>query len=139
MMDNAQNESKRSKSNNEIKNILVCVTQQKNCERLINKAVETKTSDETSINVLHVAKENLNIFHASSDSEVLEYLFNVSKAVGANLTVIKSNNTIQSIIKYVYENNIDCVILGKPAKKLDKDSTFSQLMGLLPDIPLVFG
>jgi len=119
------------------KNILVCVTQQKNCERLIKKAAEIGKPAGAQIHVLHVARENINFLSGNSDSEALEYLFRCSKAVGANLTVIKSDNVIKAIADYVKENNIDCIILGKSNSKKGSDSFVRQLSANISAIDMI--
>lgn len=131
-----ENSNNNDNSTN-IKHILVCVTQQKNCERLIKKAIEISTPINATISVLHVAKEDFNILDASNNSEALEYLFSVSKSAGANLTVITSDNTIKSIEQYVADNDIDCIILGNSPKDSDNTSFVNQLMDKLSDIHVV--
>ena len=79
-----------------VNNILVCVTQQKNCERLINRAVSIGRGTAT-IHVIHVVLEENNFMNTSHESEALEYLFGVSKSVGASLSVIKASNITDAI------------------------------------------
>lgn len=42
------------------KNIMVCVTQQKTCERLIKKGKELKDKIDGELHVVHVAREDEN-------------------------------------------------------------------------------
>lgn len=76
----------------ETKNILVCVTQQKTCERLINAAHEILKKYKGELHVINVVKDNVNFLDSSTESEALEYLFGLSKSIGANLAVLKSND-----------------------------------------------
>ena len=103
------------------KNILVCVTQQKTCERLIKKAHELLNDYKGDLFVINVVKNDVNFLDSASESEALEYLFNISKNIGANLTVLKSDNIAGTIAKYADENHIGCVILGKsPSENKEK-------------------
>ena len=95
------------------KNILVCVTQQKNCERLIKKAYEIVSEYKGILYVINVVKNDLNFLDSAKESEALEYLFSISKSIGANLTVLKSDDIAGTIAQYADENNINCIILGK--------------------------
>lgn len=96
---------------NAASNILVCVTQQKTCERLINKALEfSKKGD--SIYIIHVAKNSWSFLDNDKEGEALEYLFGIAKSVGANLTVLRSDNIVDTICEYAHDNNIDLLVMG---------------------------
>lgn len=92
-------------------NILVCVTQQKTCERLIKKALEFSDNDD-SIFIIHVAKNNWSFLDNEKEGEALEYLFGIAKSIGANLTVLRSDNIFDTIVHYALENKIDLLVLG---------------------------
>ncbi|MDF2988308.1 MAG: UspA domain protein [Eubacterium sp.] len=92
-------------------NILVCVTQQKTCERLINKALEfSKVGD--SVYIIHVAKNSWSFLDNEKEGEALEYLFGIAKSVGANLTVLRSDDIVETIVEYARENKIDLLVMG---------------------------
>ncbi len=115
-------------------NILVCVTQQKTCERLIRKAAEMNVEMEGELFVLHVAKNGWNFLDNAKEGEALEYLFGISKSVGANLTVLKSDNIIESIMNFIKENGISYIIIGESPND-HKENNFSQeLEGLLQNV-----
>jgi K+-sensing histidine kinase KdpD len=97
--------------NPSVSNILVCVTQQKTCERLIEKALEF-TNDSDSIYIIHVAKNNWSFLDNEKEGEALEYLFGIAKSVGANLTVLRSDNIVDTIVAFAIENKIDLLVMG---------------------------
>lgn len=117
---------------NRQKNILVCVTQQKTCERLILKAVALKNEFEgkCSIFVIHVAKDGLNFLDNPCEGEALQYLFEISKSVGADLFVLKSNNVIRCIAEFAKDKVIDCIILGKSMAG-QSENDFSAKLGTI--------
>jgi len=115
----------------DIKNILVCVTQQKSCERLINHAHELIKEYGGQLYVLNVVKSDVNFLDSPKEPEALEYLFNISKNIGANLTVLKSDDVIGTIARYADENSIDCIILGKSPSKRKGDYFLRELKKLL--------
>lgn len=103
------------------KNILVCVTQQKTCERLINKAHELVNEYKGELYVINVVRNDLNFLDSVRESEALEYLFGISKSIGANLAVLKSDDIAGTIAQYADENHISCIILGKsPSENKEK-------------------
>ncbi len=97
--------------NPSVRNILVCVTQQKTCERLIKKALEFSNAGD-SIYIIHVAKDNWSFLDNDREGEALEYLFGIAKSVGANLTVLRSDDIVDTIAEYVRENKIDILVMG---------------------------
>ncbi|MGI6669908.1 MAG: universal stress protein [Acetivibrionales bacterium] len=113
------------------KNILVCVTQQKTCERLIHEASELRNECNGDLFVINVVKNDLNFLDSASESEALEYLFGISKGVGANLTVLKSDDVPGAIAQYANDNDIDCIILGKSRASKQSDQFLKRLKSLL--------
>lgn len=95
-----------------IKNILVCVTQQKNCERLIMTGYEKINKEKDKLFVLNVVNENDKFLQTTSDGDALEYLFGVSSEAGANLTVIRAKDVIDAMGEFAKENKITHMLLG---------------------------
>ncbi|QIB26628.1 universal stress protein [Caloranaerobacter azorensis] len=94
------------------KNIMVCVTQQKTCERLIMEGYNAVKSDDDKLFVIHVVNEKDKFLNNSSDGEALEYLFNVSKKVGADLTVLRSKDVVKAMADFAKKHNITNIIMG---------------------------
>jgi K+-sensing histidine kinase KdpD len=94
------------------RSILVCVTQQKSCERLIRKAAEL-LAENGSLYVIHVSKENWNFFDNTRDGEAMEYLFTVSKSYGADLTILHSDRVVETIAQFAQYNNVDVIVVGE--------------------------
>lgn len=91
---------------------MVCVTQQRTCERLIMKGYKAVKSDNDKLFVIHVVNEKDNFLNNSSDGEALEYLFNVSKKVGADLTVLRSKDVVKAMADFARKHNITNIIMG---------------------------
>lgn len=98
-------------------NILVCVTQQKTCEHLIKKTNELVQEYSGNLFILNVVKNEVNFLDSARESEALEYLFGISKKLGANLSVLKSDDIPGTIARYAEDNDIDCIVLGKSNDK----------------------
>jgi K+-sensing histidine kinase KdpD len=113
--------------------ILVCVTQQKTCERLIREAARMCSEHNGEIHIIHVTKKGWNILDNKKEGEALEYLFGISKSVGASLVVIKSDDIPGAITDYAVKNNIDCLILGQSPAGEKRDDFRSVLAKSLHD------
>ena len=121
-------------------NILVCVTQQKNCERLIRYADELKnTLNCEELHVLHVAKTNYNFLNHEKEGEALEYLFNISKSLDANLTVLKSDEIEKTIAAYSNEHNISHIIIGASKETRKENQFYKVLKKLLKNTEIHIG
>lgn len=108
-------------------NVLVCITQQKTCERLIRKAAELKTKVKGELYVIHVAKNEWNFLDNAKEGEALEYLFGISKSVGASLSVLKSENIVDTIAGYANENKIRYIVLGESPSDHKENHFFNEL------------
>ena len=96
----------------EPRRVLVCVTQQKNCERLIMAGYEKIENEDDKLFVLNVVNQNDTFLHTSSDGQALEYLFGVSSEVDADLTVLRAENVIGAMGDFAKRQKITHVVLG---------------------------
>ena len=111
-------------------NILVCVTQQKTCERLINKAHELAREYGGNLFVINVVKNDMSFLDSSKESEALEYLFGISKG-RANLSVLKSDDVLETIAEFADENDMNFIVLGKSHDKNAGERFVRKLKSLL--------
>ena len=119
------------------KNILVCVTQQKTCERLIRYAESIRNeSGDGNLHVIHVAKNEWNFLDNKKEGEALEYLFSISKSVGANLSVLKSDDISKTIADFAIENNINYIIMGHSPNDYKENKFYKRLKHLLRDVEI---
>ncbi|QEK12771.1 universal stress protein UspA [Crassaminicella thermophila] len=112
---------------NTIQNIMVCVTQQKTCERLIRRGAEIRDEYDGELYVIHVAKEGYHFLGNSRDGDALEYLFEKAKAYGANLTVVRSHDVLQTLKDLAEKNKIDLIILGESYENNEQKNVVSRL------------
>ncbi|MDF2546068.1 MAG: universal stress protein UspA [Anaerosolibacter sp.] len=110
-----------------VKNVMVCVTQQKTCERLIRRGAELRDTYEGQLFVIHVAQEGWNFLGKSKEGDALEYLFEKSKAYGANLTVLRSHDVLATLKEQVEKNNIDIIVMGEAGGDHEGTSIISNL------------
>lgn len=115
------------------RNILVCVTQQKTCERLIRKAAEINKNGRGYLYVIHVAKDDTHFLNNDSEGEALEYLFNISKKAGADLHVLKSDNIVKTIAQFAVKNRINMIIIGE-SPECTKNQIYLRLKNMLKNV-----
>ncbi|KMT20864.1 hypothetical protein [Clostridium cylindrosporum] len=97
-------------------NIMVCVTQQKTCERLISNGSRLKESFGSELYVIHVVKDGDNFLYDDKEPDALQYLFNISKEAGAELTVLRSDDVVETLKTFAKEKSIGHIVLGEPPK-----------------------
>src|SRR6056297_1887468 len=95
------------------KNVMVCVTQQKTCSKLIYKGNDLIDNDKDNLYIVHIINKKDKVLYGDNDGDALEYLFDLAKKMNAELIVQRSNNTKKSIIKLAKERGITHIILGK--------------------------
>lgn len=98
-------------------NIMVCVTRQKTCQRLIDYGSRQRKDENDQLFVIHVARENGGVLGSSKEGEALEFLYEKSKEAGASLTVEKSDDVLGTLMKIVEENDITEVIAGASGQR----------------------
>ena len=100
---------------NTYRSVLVCVTQQKSCERLIEAGARLK-KDDGNLFVIHVSKENWNFVDNAKDGEALEYLFSLAKSHGADLTILNSDKIPETIAQFAQHYEIEIIVTGESPK-----------------------
>ncbi|WZL71909.1 universal stress protein UspA [Clostridiaceae bacterium 35-E11] len=115
------------------KNIMVCVTQQKTCERLIKRGAEIREEQGGELFVIHVAKEGVNFLGKSREGDALEYLFEKSKNYGANLTVVRSQDVLATLRELTDKNDIGIIVLGESYENSRDRNMVSNLEKRLPE------
>lgn len=110
-------------------NIMVCVTKQRTCERLIQYGRLLRDKLNGELHIIHVAGEGINFLGYTKEPEALEYLFDISKKAGADLTVLRSKNIEDTIFGFIEENCINHIVLGEPTN----DSNDSGIISVLKD------
>lgn len=109
------------------KRVLVCVTQQKSCERLIDFGVESLNSSEDELHVIHVVKENWKYFGQLEEKDALEYLFEASKKHHAMLTVIKAKDIEKALADFSEKYKITDIVMGESLERSEQQNMINRL------------
>ncbi len=92
--------------------IMVCVTKQKTCQRLIEYGKALKTSDDDTMHIVHVAGVDYNFLGDSEEGRALDFLYEKAREAGADLLVLKSDDVLETISGVVKDNRIDKIVVG---------------------------
>lgn len=119
-----------------MKNIMVCVTVQKTCERLIRRGCRERSAPEDELHVVNVSRSGDKLLGARSDQEALEYLYVASREAGASMTVLRSEQVLPALEKYIQEQKISLLIMGTPGR--DKPNPiYEQLVKDFPKLEII--
>ena len=92
--------------------VMVCVTGQVTCERLIREGARRAKELEAELSVVHVARPGAGVLGVPSEGEALEYLLRAATAYGAEMTVIHSDDAYRALVRRAREIRADLIVLG---------------------------
>lgn len=117
------------------KKIMVCVTRQKNCERLIRHGAEIANVVGSELLILHAVVENDHVVDSEEDCETLEYLFSLANEHNAEMQMIRCQNALDGIADTALKNNVGLIVLGtSPSNAL---SLHEQIKSRLPNMNFI--
>ncbi len=116
-----------------VQRVMVCVTRQKTCERLI-RIGQRLVNGEGKLMVVHVAKTGDNVLGNPDEGEALDYLFQVSKQAGADMTVLRSDNILNTLIDFAKKNRITEIVMGESPDPGSSDSIINNMEFMLPGV-----
>ncbi|HHY82121.1 MAG TPA: universal stress protein [Clostridiales bacterium] len=114
--------------------VMVCVTRQKTCERLIKVGQKLIEGTNGKLTVVHVAKVGVNFLGNPDEGEALEYLFQVSKQAGAEMTVLRSDDILNTLLDYAKKNQITEIVMGESPDPSSSTSIIHNMEYLLPGV-----
>ena len=106
-----------------MKNVLVCVTGQRQCERLIRYGKELTEGDEGYLMVVHIAGYPLSELADGELAENLEYLYRRAVEYETNLTIIRSENVIATMVSLINRFDIKRIVMGETREEKESDGT----------------
>lgn len=109
------------------RNVMVCVTQQKTCDRLIQYGHDFLEEENGELFIIHVAHYQFKFLGNSKEGEALEYLYEKAMEYGAQLTVVRSNNVQDTLVDLVKKYEITHIILGESGESLETSNVVRQL------------
>jgi K+-sensing histidine kinase KdpD len=77
--------------------------------------------------IIHVAHYQIKFLGNSKEGEALEYLYEKALEYGANLTVVRSNDILDTLSDLVEKNKITHVIVGESGESQVRSNMVEQL------------
>lgn len=114
------------------KRIMVCVTQQKSCHRLIEAGNALRRSEGDELHVVHVFKENWRYFGQMKESDALEYLFDAAREFGAELSVFRAEDIEETLKNYIQGHKITTVVMGESQESTAQQNMILRLQTKVP-------
>ena len=107
--------------------ILVCVTVQKECERLIRRGSDDARAHHLPLHIIHV-NTGKNYYLGNPDAaEALNHLYALARETDAEMNILYNSDVLDAIVTYAKENGARELILGT-----DRSGFVQQLSLLMP-------
>ena len=106
--------------------VLVCVTVQKECARLIKLGHMEAQRAHLPLHVVHVSTGKTMLGNPDA-AEALNYLFSLAHEVDAEMNILHNHDVLQAISTYARENGAKTLIIGT-----DRSGFTKSLSMLLP-------
>ena len=117
-----------------ITDVMVCVTNQRSCERLIQRGMELKT-DGVELHVVHCVQTGQNFMGTPFEADAIEYLFTAAQVAGAELTMLRADNVDDALVEYAQANSVGMIVMGaSPERNRGSNSIMLRLQRRLPDV-----
>ena len=97
--------------------VMVCVTGQRSCERLINHGAKRKKDDQK-LFIVHCVQTGHNFMNTTFEADAIEYLFTCALLVNAELTILRADSVMDALVDFAVEHNVS-VALRLPDVELD--------------------
>lgn len=119
--------------------IMVCVTGQRSCERLIMHGVRRSQADENGVRpplfIVHCVLNGQKFMNSPDEADAIDYLFTCAQYAGAELTILRTDCVEATLADFAHEHNVGVIILGAPGEQGEHNGKFARaLQELLPEI-----
>lgn len=118
--------------------IMVCVTGQRSCERLIVhgfKRAGGEGGEKLPLYIVHSVLNGQRFMNSRDEADAIDYLFTCAQYAGAELTILRTDNVEQSLADFAHEHNVGVIVLGAPGEQGEHNGKFARsLQELLPEI-----
>lgn len=112
---------------------MVCVTNQKSCDRLIARGVK-RGNGKASLHVVHCVQTGCNFMGTPFEGDAIEYLFTAAQLAGAELILLRAKNVEDALVDYANKHGITMMVLGASGPDGGEDSIVTRLQRRLPAV-----
>ena len=114
-----------------MENIMVCVTKQKTCQRLIDYGSRLCRDPGDTLHIIHVAGTKEKFLGDSEENRALEYLYEKARDAGAELTVMKSDDACRTLAEIAKEHSVTKVVGGASGEAEGEENFLTKLRNSL--------
>ncbi len=118
------------------KKVMVCVTRQKTCKRLIEMGQRIANKNNGELSVVHIAKTGTNFLGNPHEGEALDYLFQISKNADADMSVLRADDVVDTIVNFAKENKVTDLIMGESPDLSNENNIVEQIKKQLPKVEI---
>ena len=116
--------------------VMVCVTRQRTCARLIERGEGIAVERGLPLHVVHAVKTGQNFLGNAYEGEALEYLFTAAQLSGAEMTMLRTDDVEESLAEYALMHEAQVMVLGESPQTGD-DSFVAHMQRRLPKTTIV--
>lgn len=113
--------------------VLVCVTDQETCSRLIYTGRELADLEQIPLKVICVRPRKAAPWLASDE---VEFLYNLSKQLGAEMVIIFHDSASEAVADYIHHHDVRYVLVGSPPQP-GQSIFISEIEDNFPEIPVI--
>lgn len=115
--------------------MMVCVTGQHSCEKLLERGARLRT-DGQKLYCVHCVQTGRNFLNNAYEPLAIEFLFTCASLYDAELTILRANSVIDALVEFALTNKVTRIVLGASPNP-GTDSFTSRLAARLPDVEFV--
>lgn len=115
--------------------LMVCVTGQRSCERLIQRGVELRGEDQP-FYIVHCVQTGHTFMNFVSDPDAIEFLFTCASLVDAELAILREDDVIAALVQFAEAHSVSTIVLGASPTR-DGNSFSERLSSRLPNVEFV--
>ena len=120
-----------------IVDIMVCVTNQRSCDRLMARAAEraAEAGEGARLHVVHCVETGRNFMNTAYEADAIEYLFTAAQLAGADLSLLRAQDVDDALVDFATEHGVDFIILGAGSAGVQlRDHISMRLQRRLPGV-----
>jgi len=119
----------------DIDKIMVCVTRQKTCSRLIAYGAQMAERMELGLLVAHAVRPDAAMLELADEAEALEYLSNEAYGYDGEMSVIRCDDVFAGLANCAKANRVRLLIIGSSPE--NATSVSERFRALLPGVSLI--
>ncbi len=115
--------------------LMVCVTGQHTCEKLISRAAGMRLPEQR-LYCVHCVQTGRNFLNNMYEPLAIEFLFTCASLYGAELSILRADNVIDALVEFAEINRVSQIVLGASPTQ-GPDSFAAKLASRLTNVEFI--